>query len=41
MTSISGDPKTNGRLPAYRSFHASNAYLGAVLVAILIETFAV
>jgi len=29
------------RAAAYRSFHASNAYLGAVLVAILIETFAV
>lgn len=28
------------RAAAYRSFHASNAYLGAVLVAILVETFA-
>ncbi|MGQ3329573.1 heme o synthase [Halorubrum sp. FL23] len=28
------------RAAAYRSFHASNAYLGAVLAAILVETFA-
>lgn len=28
------------RVAAYRSFHASNAYLGAVLVAILVETLA-
>ncbi|WP_435096756.1 heme o synthase [Halorubrum sp. N11] len=28
------------RAAAYRSFHASNAYLGAILVAILVETLA-
>jgi protoheme IX farnesyltransferase len=33
--------RTGTDLAAYRSFHASNAYLGALLGAILIETLVV
>ncbi|PAU82896.1 protoheme IX farnesyltransferase [Halorubrum salipaludis] len=35
-----GREDEDGRAAAYRSFHASNAYLGAVLAAILVETLA-
>lgn len=33
--------RTGTDLAAYRSFHASNAYLGAILVAILVETLVI
>jgi protoheme IX farnesyltransferase len=40
QSDVGGRGSEDARAAAYRSFHASNAYLGAVLAAILVETLA-